>query len=449
MAALSLTKEPYFFDPDFERAVIALCAMRTRFWSRIGHALDPDCVQLPGSKLALETCGLIAREVGHGPSSGLILVQRLRRLMNDGKITLNSVQEVTDAIDAAEDYGLPDEEDIIAELAPVLKRRIQSTAVIASHDEYAKKGDFKQVVDLIHRAERLGVTDTSVGTLVGPAAFAEIAAMSTLVRLPTGVLELDLQLADGLHRGGLGIVMGGAGDGKSMHLIHQAATAMARDQLFVGVATLELPKAVQLARLFANLTGVPTNQILVNAADRAEAERRVGYMMASGLVGPCLVEEFAPHATTVADIKDWCNRCADIHGRPFDLLVLDYGDKLHHPMKNDNEYERMKWVYEGLRRNIAVDLNMWVWTGSQAARGSKDQGKRLELHHVSDSMHKVRVADIVLTLNAREEGTQMLWFVAKNRLGKSRFQVGPVPTHFECARMVPAASEWVDWSQIP
>jgi KaiC/GvpD/RAD55 family RecA-like ATPase len=444
----TLTKEPYAFDPDFERAVVTLCALKTRFWSRIGYALDPECMGLPGSKLTLQTCALIAREVGHGPGNLLIIVQRFRRMMADGKMTLADIVQISAMFDDAEDFGLPNEDDVVAELAPMLRRRMQSTAVVAAHDEYAKKGDFSTVIETIRRAERLGEQDTSVGTILGAAGFDEIDKMNTLTRLPTGVLEMDLQMSDGLHRGGLGVVLGASGDGKSMYLVNQAGVAVKSEKLFVGVATLELPKPVQLARLYANLTGIYTNQILENATDRAEAKRRMAYMAPH--VGACVVEEFAPHATTVQDLVDWCNRVADLYGRPFDVLVVDYADKLHHPMKggDQNEYLIMRYVYEGLRRDIAVAMNMWVWTASQAARATKDQGKRLEMHHVSDSMHKVRVADIVLTLNAKDEGAQLLFFVAKNRLGKARFQVGPVPTDFERARIVPATAEFADWAKV-
>lgn len=444
---IQIQKEPYGFDPDFERAVVTLAASKRNFWSKIGYALDPESVSLPGSRLALETCGQLARELGHGPGSCLIVVQRLTRQMNDGKITLDQVRSVDALFEAAEDFGLPDVEVVVQELAPVIRRRMQSHAIMTAHDQYARRGDFRNVVEGLERAARVGLVDSSVGTLVGAAGFSEIDALSTLVRLPTGILELDMQMRDSLHRGGLGVWLGGSGDGKSQALINQAAYGMSREKLFVGVGTLELPRPVQLARLSANLTGIPTNQIMENAADKAEAKRRLEVM--GPHIGMCIVEEFPPHATTVRDIVDWIDRVAEVYGRPFDLLCLDYGDKLYDPkVKGDNEYLAMRYVFEGLRRDVAVAYNMWVWTGAQAGRPTKDAGKRLELHHVSDSMHKVRVADIVVTLNARDEGAQLLYFVAKNRLGRSRFQVGPVPTDFERARMVPAASEFFDWSRF-
>lgn len=448
--SIEIQIDPYMFDPHFERAVVTLCVRKGRFWSRIGHALDSRAVGLPESKLILETCGLVQRETGRAPESPLLLIQRLRRMMVDGKITLDQVSKAADLFDQAEDFGLPDEDAVINELVPILKRRMQSSAIMNAHDEFARKGNFEAVVTSLNRANRLGEADTSIGTIMGAEAFSEIETMSSITRLPTGVMDVDLQLVDGLQRTGLGVVLGGSGDGKSMFLMHQGAHA-SKDpalKLFVGMATLELPKAVQIARYNANLTGIPVNQIMENATDRAEAKRRAQIMAASGQVGPCIIEEFPPHATTVQDLADWADRIADQFGRPLDLMVVDYGDKLHHPTKNDNEYLAMRHVFEGLRRDIAVKRNMWVWTGAQASRPTKETGKRLDLHHVSDSMHKVRVADLVLTLNVRDEGSQMLFYIAKNRLGRSRFQVGPVPTDFERARIVPASAEFADWSVV-
>ena len=52
-------------------------------------------------------------------------------------------------------------------------------------------------------------------------------------------------------------------------------------------------------------------------------------------------------------------------------------------------------------------------------------------------MHKVPVSDLVQTLNVRDDGEQIMFYVAKNRTGKSRQQIGPLPHEFECGRIAP------------
>lgn len=259
-------------------------------------------------------------------------------------------------------------------------------------------------------------------------------------RLPTGVIELDIHLG-GLPLGEMGVWIGDSGGGKSIALAHQAAEAV-RGQHLVGFITLELPRAVQLARLFANITGVPVNQILANVQDRAEAKRRME--LTESMLGICEVAEMPPYATTTRDVAEWVDQREQEHGIKMQALIVDYADKLYEPRVRDNDYVAMRHVYEGLRRDIAVARQMWVWTASQATRPSKDSQKKLDLHHIADSMHKVRVADMVITLNPREDG-QMEFFVAKNRMGKSRFNVGPIITDFERARLVPQARELMQW----
>lgn len=423
-----------------------MCAGTPRFWARVGAAIDPDCVEAEPAKLIVQVCRLVARDLGHGPPSVLLVVQRLARLRSEGKITSEQLAAVSDYLDAAQDEGLPPEDAAVAELAPVLRRRMQQSALMKATDEFARQGGMREVREMLDKAERIGSSAVLGGTRVSQAGFAEIDALAGMVRMPTGILELDLLMQDGMARGQLGVVLGDSGGGKSQFLVSQVAEAMRRG-LFVGLLTLELPKPMQLARVYANLTGIPTNLVLENVQDRAEARRRIGLMEAD--LGVCVIEDMPPHATTVQDVLAWVEHQEQEIGVRMDCLVVDYADKLHWPgNKSDNEYLAMRYVYEGLRRDIAVGRNMWVWTASQASRPTKESGKRLDLHHAADSMHKVRVADVIITLNPQEDGAQMVYWVAKNRTGRSRFQVGPIPTDWERARSSPVTREWADWSVV-
>jgi len=440
---MSHPKEPYWMDPAFERAVLTLCASRANFWGRLGFALDPACMGLPEATLILETIRVMAKERSHGPESALLVLQRLRRKMSEGKVTLEQIKQVGALFDAAEDAGLPNEESVVAELVPVLRRRLESEAILDAHDAYANRKSLDGVTAKIEASRRLGVTNTSVGMDL-QSGFSTIEELEGVERLQTGILELDLQLDQGMPRGQLGFVLGDSGAGKSMWLVAQACEAI-RSQHNTIYATLELPKHVQLARLYANLTGVPFKCILENPLDRKEAQRRMEIMHPS--VGSMLVEEFPPYATTVQDIVEWTARCEDYLGEPVGCVVIDYADKMHDPkVRQDDDYHAMRNVYEGLRVRVAHQPGRWAWTASQATRPANDREKRLGLHHASDSHHKGRVSDVVLTLNVRDDGLQMLIFCAKNRTGRANFQVGPLPTDFDRARIVPAPSEWTDWS---
>jgi len=442
VGAMTSPKESYGLDPDFEKVVLYFLASHSRFWSICGYALDADCFSHPLAKLIVGACRQIAKELGHGPDSNLLVAQRLNRLSNEGKVTRDELVSVGELLDEVEDFNLPALESVTAELLPVLKRRMNGQAIALAHDAWGKPGaDFTLVSAQFEKAERLGKVEMIAGTRLGPAGFDEIEKMQSLSRLPTGILELDLQLNQGLACRQLGLWIADSGGGKSMALTHVTAEGVRR-QMFVGFATLELSEAVQLARLYANLVGLPWLSIMDNERDRNEARRRMEIMLPH--LGICEVAEFSPHATTVRDIAEWVDQKEQHHGVKMDILVVDYADKLYAPqVKDANEYTAMRYVYEGLRRDMAMARNMWVWTASQASRATKESAKRIDMHHAADSMHKVRSADVVITINQREEQNE--FFVAKNRMGKSRMLVGPIPNDFERARLVPVASEFQRW----
>jgi hypothetical protein len=84
----------------------------------------------------------------------------------------------------------------------------------------------------------------------------------------------------------------------------------------------------------------------------------------------------------------------------------------------------------------------WTWTASQMVRRGKGDKKRVaDIDDGADSQGKVRVADLVITLNPREDATLMEWFVPKFRLGRSMTRVGPLPVDFAHGSMVMRAQD--------
>jgi hypothetical protein len=151
-------------------------------------------------------------------------------------------------------------------------------------------------------------------------------------------------------------------------------------------------------------------------------------------IGPMWVKYFTPQITSTADIVSWMQLCEAETGRNVDLLVVDYADKLTDARaKKDQQskYALMEFVYESLRV-AAVDRKCWCWTASQSTVKGVDKPRKgekkaaLDMDAVADSSNKVRVADLVVTLNYDDAMDEMTFFVAKNRTGQSRRKVGPV-----------------------
>lgn len=433
LVAMTKTAEKYQFDAGFERVVVYLSCSRPRFYGRIGRALDSQCLSNAAAALAMDAAHAIAKDNGCGADSPGLVIQRLNRWRHEGKVTHEQVIEVNELFDSVEDVdGVPQEDAVVNELRPILQRRMHQEAVKMAMDEYGKKRDFHRVVEIINRANALGMADMSLGSSLGAAAFDVIDSLRHLERLPLGITELDIALGGGVPRGQMPVFVGGPGGGKSMQLSHTGAYA-AMNGLFVAYATLELPRSVILARLAAGITGITIDGILENS-EHARSK------LAKTPLGPCFVNDFTPQVTTVEDIGAWVQLLEESQARQVDVLLVDYADKLTSKAtpkeKDKGQYRAMELVYEGLRVYGATK-KMWVMTASQAGRPSKDSKKKLDLEHVADSMHKVRVADLVITLNVSEENDEVTFFIAKHRTGKSRISVGPLPTDFACGLIAP------------
>ncbi|KKN46446.1 hypothetical protein LCGC14_0672860 [marine sediment metagenome] len=202
----------YGYDAEFERIIAVMSATNPRFYGRVGSSIDARGLRVDEVKLVLKAVAAIAKKIGKGPTHESVVIQRIRRWVHQGKETQEDLDEVIDLfLDAPE---LPTEEEVVGEVAPMLKRRMQAEAVRLAMDEYAKHGDMGPVVKIINQAVSLGEQDSSLGMRLGPSALKEIKRLRQLDRLPINIPELDAALGGGLPRGCINIWLGGENSGK-------------------------------------------------------------------------------------------------------------------------------------------------------------------------------------------------------------------------------------------
>ena len=425
-----VTENTYGLDLAFERAVALTCASRPKFWGQVGHVLDPNALNDESCKLIVKACHAIHKDVGHGPSHPVIVLQRLRRWVEEGSVTIEQTEAVHDLFD--EGLTPPAEADLARELVPVLARRMQAGAVRMAMDEYARRGDFEEVAKIIGKARRLGIQDVSIGTRLGVGSFEEIKKLRHLDKLELGISELDVGLGGGPPRGTVTLWIAKSGGGKSMQLAHSTAHNLAKGY-FVVCATLELSEAVQLARVKANLTGVSVNEIM--EGDESTAAKLIEQMYPT--LGTYIVKEFPAKATSMLDIREWIKECELSEGYPVDVVVIDYIGKMKsHNRQDKDEYTGAGTVIEDFRL-FMHETKKWGLTAEQATRrAGKEKGRQIEMDDVADSMHKVRVPDLVITMNSDSTGELIDQAIVKFRHGRSNWSTGPIPHDWGCARMV-------------
>jgi replicative DNA helicase len=101
------------------------------------------------------------------------------------------------------------------------------------------------------------------------------------------------------------------------------------------------------------------------------------------------------------------------------LIVIDYADIMRSSRTFDSLRHELKLVYEELR-NLAMELNLPIWTASQANREASG-AEVVGLENMSEAYGKAMVADVVVSISRKPsekaDGSGRL-FVAKNRAGK-------------------------------
>lgn len=440
MAPTPKSLGPYGFHPLTEAALATLCSSRPAFYARIGAALDPDSLVSVPARWSVKAVQEIVRETGNPPGSAVLVLQRLQRWSESGKVLYEEVAEVNAMFDAAEDVGLPAEDGLLAEVVPVVQKRLQhlrTLDLISSHDP----SGLDKVIAGLEEVTNLGrpVAAATIGSRVGSGTRATIQSIRNLERLSVGVMELDRAMNEGLWRGALGLAVGGTGAGKSVMLSHIAAESLLGGKT-VLLATLELPQPMIHARIAANLLGQPIDALLNGGSDAALSKLEA---ICSLSKGDLVVNDFAPHTTTVKDLRLWVDSYEKETGRKVDLLAVDYADKLASSLKDREEksasqYAAQRDVYQNLRA-LAVDKNIWLWTASQARRQTEKKSKtyKLDSDDVSDSLHKSREADLIVTINVRDDGKNLLFHVPKNRMGTSGESAGPIPHDFSLGRIGP------------
>ena len=419
--------EPYRLDPKFERNLIALLCQRPKLFARIAKAIEVDALGDETSKILFRAAMALSQKLGVGPDSTILIGEQLWNMHEDGKLTSETIDKCWDYLDKTEDAGLLDEEHVAKMIIPKLRDRMQNRLFDDIGNQLDHRKDIRQTVEALQRATHLGDVLEGTGVKIGSGSFESIRRIRGLERLPIDVPEIDALLEGGLWRKALGVVIAPSGWGKSIYLSHQTGSAMLAGRR-VAFATLELPEPLVIARLKANLLGMTIDDILNGSLEKAEEK----FLKIAPTLGLCVVKEFAPKVTTIQDVFSWVKELEAEENGPIDLLVVDYADKLGTGRADDNTYTTGGTVFEGLR-HYAVERNIWCWTASQPKRMSKGQ-KRIELDDVADSINKARVSDMVLTMIPKDEGEQLAYYLAKNRMGKTGSTI-ELPQAFEYGRI--------------
>jgi replicative DNA helicase len=229
---------------------------------------------------------------------------------------------------------------------------------------------------------------------------------------PTGLAKLDDKdiLRGGLGRGEIGVVTANTGVGKSHWLVAMGANAM-RVGKNVLHYTFELTEHAVGLRYDANLCGIPANEVQDRKDEVVSKYKDMD-------LGRLIIKEYPTGSATTLTIRNHVEKLM-LKGFIPSIIVIDYADIMRSTKSYDSLRHELKLIYEELR-NLAMELNIPVWTASQANRDSA-KSDIVGLENMSEAYGKAMVADCVISLSRKptEKATGAgRLFVAKNRAGR-------------------------------
>jgi KaiC/GvpD/RAD55 family RecA-like ATPase len=432
----------YNLQKDFEQKVVILCAINSRFYSRIGSSINPKSLSAPHVIQAMAAIKACAADMKTCPGSTSIVLQRLKSWNYDGKITGEMVGIIEEYLNGIPDPG-PEEDNIVLELTPIVQRQIEFNALNKGITERGKRGDIaSEIITAFTKSQKLGTKVEEDDVTLSIDSFdTSLDSLTDDNKLSLCQMELNSVLSGGVSCGTETVFIAPSGGGKSVTLTQCTVAAMLAGFDVVYI-TLEISKEDVIHRIASCLSGIPLDAMKMRGPSRDRARDVLNRFLTNPKCGKPHIKPMTPKITGVHDVKQFLSEKERSLGKTIKVVVVDYADKMTSPTaKGDNaNYKTQGYVYEDLRI-FAEQTDRWLFTASQSRRGSSDKKKDdiLDLDDTADSIEKVRVADCVITINHDKEQNQLRFYVAKNRTGVGNRTTAWMPSMFDCSRIAPVS----------
>ena len=229
---------------------------------------------------------------------------------------------------------------------------------------------------------------------------------------PTGIPRLDAKdiFRGGLGRGELGVVTANTGVGKSHWLVAMGANAMRAGKNVLHY-TFELSEYSVGLRYDSNLCNIPSNEV-------QDQKSTVLALYEGKSLGRLIIKEYPTGSASSITIRNHIEKLM-LKGFTPSVIIIDYADIMRSTRSYDSLRHELKLIYEELR-NLSMELNVPIWTASQANRESA-KADIVGLENMSEAYGKAMVADVVVSISRKSTekatGSGRL-FVAKNRAGR-------------------------------
>ena len=286
------------------------------------------------------------------------------------------------------------------------KTQVLKDAVIQSAQILEVDGDTDEIKSLIDSAMQAGVERNLGHDYLQD--IEERYEESARITSPTPWDIMNELMQGGLGAGELGVVVAPAGIGKSWVLSAMGAYGLSKG-LNVVHYTLELNEAYVGLRYDSIFSGVESQNLKYHKEEVMEKLFK--------LEGNLTIKYYPTKSCTVNTLSAHLKKVVTF-GEKVDMVLVDYADIMRDVSKAQEMRHALGNIYEDLR-GMAGELQVPVWTASQANRSALDEDV-IEASKVAESYAKVMTADFVVSLSRKIEdkiGNTGRFHVIKNRFG--------------------------------
>lgn len=419
LAPIAEPPEPlprFEFDIGFQGKISALMLRDTTFVQRTDGLIEPDYFENLADAMLVDLTLRYYRRYKKAPGDKTALAHLIKKDRDDKIVKPEMVSLLVGRVKELWETDISDRDLVVDEVSTFARHQAVGKAILDSVTLLDKR-DFEKISKALHTA-------LSTGSHAEHAVYdyADMIESRTDERLDrvagklppqgitTGYPGLDCHF---YHKGWgkreLSVLMGGAKAGKTTALINFAINAahgiMRYNVLYV---TLEVASKIVAERIDANIS----NQLMFELNENIHTirEKVTEWKKNAGRLD---IVEFPTGTMKISDLRRLVER-RKVEGIKYDMVVVDYADLMQPERFTDDNIENSKGVYIALRAFSQIE-DVVLLTATQTNReGSKAAVAKIE--HIADDFNKVRIADIVLSINKTEEeracGEARLYFAA-------------------------------------
>ncbi|MDC9583072.1 DnaB-like helicase C-terminal domain-containing protein [Xenorhabdus sp. PR6a] len=416
------------FDENFQTMLAAYYCRDYRFVTQAHDLVEPKQFDNKALSFLVSAAGRFYKMYKQPPSMPTLITL----ITNDVKakaIRPEYVPDVKTAIAKINDVKLTDSQYMVDQVT-LFARSVAFDNAMIKAAEFKDKGDFDKAMQIMDKVKHLGGQgNTEVYDYFSESATRfearekRASGEAPPQGITTGYRAIDALLYHkGWGRKEMTLFMGFAKSGKSTGMGEFGVNA-ALAGFNVLYVSLEVHKEIVADRFDARLSETDMDE-LVDSRERVSAKLKD--LGATGKVGKMFVIQRPPGTVAPNDIVRMIEGIIAT-GVTLDMLIIDYADLMKPNYRSGDVREDVKSIYTDTRA-IFDTYNVAGITASQTNRegGSSEVATMM---HAADNVEKVRIADLIITINKTEE--EKAKGEARLYIAGSRNQKGEVSVRIE------------------